>query len=146
MLRLPNGYAISAIPQNCLGDAWIVVREMIDSAADQAWGYRAGDVLSKLLMGEATLWIIEKDLEVKAAIVTEFVQYPRSKALSIWMLGGAEFRYWRDCIASLESYAKANNCDFITGMGRPGLMKLIGDLGFKKMLVTGILPLDKRMH
>lgn len=146
MLRLPNGYAISAIPQDCLGDAWLVVRGMIDEAADQAWGYRADDVLARLSFGECTLWIIEKDMTVKAAIVTEFVSYPRSKALSIWMLGGVEFRHWKECIASLESYAKAHGCDFITGMGRPGLMKLIGDLGFKKMLVTGVLPLDKRTH
>lgn len=146
MLRLPNGYAISAVPGQHVADAWPVVAEMIDSAAEQAWGYNSADVLSRIATGECTLWIIEHDMNIKGALVTEFVSYPRCRALSIWMLGGSDFRYWKQCIASLESFAKYNGCDFITCMARPGLMKLISDLGFKKQLITGVLALDKRMH
>jgi hypothetical protein len=146
MLTLRNGYTISMVPRELIGESWFAVRRFLYEAVEQAWGYDLDDVLQRLYKEECCLWVLEKDMKIQACVVTEIINYPQGRALNIWLLGGEDFKEWKDCIASLESYARHYRCDFITGMARPGLMKLIRDLGFTKTLVTGVKTLDQRTH
>lgn len=145
-MRLPNGHAISAVPIPMLSEAWPLVMRWIDDALEHAWGYNSSDVLQKLMEGTCMLWVIEKDYDLKGAVVTEVVCYPRCKTLHIWLTGGADFQEWKECIAELEMYAKYQNCQLIEAAGRPGLQRLLKDLGFNVPRVLAAKKVDYISH
>lgn len=146
MMRLPNGHAISAVPLNIVQDAWPVVRGWINEALEAAWGYDENDVYLKLLRGDCLLWLIEKDMHVVAAVVTEISIYPRCKSLNIWLTGGAGFQEWKECLAALEGYGRQNQCEILEATGRPGLQKILKSLGFNVPRVMCAKKIDSVTH
>lgn len=131
MMRLENGYVVSAVPTQMADEAWPAVCFWIEEAVKYGIGYQPLDVLAKLKSGMALLWIVEHNFEIVGACVTEVITYPRCNSLWIWLLGGADFKQWKDCIAELEMYARHNKCDYIEASGRPGLSRVLKDLGFE---------------
>ena len=97
------------------------------------------DILDLLLANKVRLWVAwnPDTKSADAAIVTEMIDYPRLRELRIWLVGGrpGTFRQWvyatRD---TLEAYATAHGCAFITGGMRKGWLK-IGGPGWRE---TGI--------
>lgn len=146
MLRLDNGYAISAVPCQMVGEAWPAVHHLLKAALDEGWGFEPADIFQRIAQGECQLWLVEKDMFIKAAIVTEVLHYPQMRTLNIWLLAGTEFKEFKAAIASLESYARHNGCTGMEATGRPGLQKLIKDLGFSKARVTFVKPLSLTTH
>lgn len=146
MLRLDNGYAISAVPSNMVGEAWPAVHHLLKSALDEGWGFEPADVFQRIAQGQVQLWVVEHDMNIKAAIVTEILDYPQLKTLNIWLLAGENFKEFREAIASLESYARHHGCKAMECTGRPGLQKLIQGLGFNRPRITFVKPIDLTTH
>lgn len=146
MLRLQTGHAISAVPTGMVAEAWPLVAEFLQDALDHAWGFGLDDIRLKLIKGDATLWVIEKDMVLVAAVVTEICYYPKCRALNIWLTGGEGFNQWKDCIASLEGYSRMNGCEVIEATGRPGLQRILKSLGFNVPRVVCAKFVDKVTH
>lgn len=145
-LRLDNGYAASCVPTQMTDEAWPAVRHLIAEALEYAHGHSPEDVLARIQGGQSQLWVVEKDMLIVGCAVTEVCSYPRSRTLQIWLLCGIDLEKWKPCIAQLETFAKAQGCDFIEATGRRGLEKMIRDLGFTSPRVTFSKKLDYTTH
>lgn len=146
MMRLQSGYAVSAVPASMADEAWPIVRSFISEALQYAWGYTPEHVLLKIRAGQATLWVVEKDMDIKAAAITEILEYPTCKTLNIWVLAGSEFWEWKDLLAVAEAYGRQNGCEWIECTGRPGLQRLLKDEGFNVPRVVCAKKLNNTLH
>lgn len=146
MTRLENGYNVSAVPTEMAQEAWPAVAHLLQEALDYGFGYMPEDVLAKLRQGLATLWVIEKDMNIVAACVTEIITYPRCNSLFIWLLGGADFKEWKEAMTALEMYARHNRCDYMETAGRMAWKRLLGDLGFNSPRAICVKKVDHSTH
>ena len=63
--------------------------------------------------------------------VTEIVQYPQEKVLTVHLLAGRNFDAWKgEAQGVLENFARKNGCVAIEAMCRLGLAKKIESLGW----------------
>ena len=78
------------------------------------------------------IWIIMGQSVYCGVCVTEFVQYPRFRALRITALAGSKFNEWKHYEAVLESFANANLCRRIEAYARPGMAKMLLKEGYRE--------------
>jgi hypothetical protein len=100
------------------------------------------DILALLFDAKARLWVSWNPDEraIEAAVITETVDYPRARALRIWLVAGRNMRAWvREAEAMIEAFARAQGCAFIEGAMRRGWLR-VGH-GYKE---TG-LTFEKRL-
>lgn len=94
---------------------WEPHREVLLEAIGHTHGtHTEDDVLAMILAGKLTLWANDG-----AAMVTEFVDYPRLRAVNVFICGGAIEPMWAVETQVIED-AKAKGCTRITGGGRKG--------------------------
>lgn len=133
---------IADVPLGHIIHVWPHVREHIARALDrdETRKYELGDVLDILLQDKAQLWVAwnTETNTADAAAVTEVIQYPRLRELYVWIIGGkpGTLRSWvYDLRNTLEQYALARGCAYLSGAMRRGWIKMGGD-GWKQTGVT----------
>lgn len=119
---------------------WPHVRAHIAKALDREGSGRflPIDVLNLLLEGKARLWVAwnSETKTADAAVVTQFIKYPRKTELHIWIIGGGNMRAWiKPGREMIEAFARAQGCDFVTGAFRRGWIRMGGE-GWKETGVT----------
>ncbi len=85
--------------------------------------YFSCDLLDMVEKGTAQLWIVidGKKEKLYGAALTQIVPYPRAKIMNVFMLGGRDWKKWKDNISSaMERFAYDQKCDFMQSMGRRG--------------------------
>jgi len=100
---------------------WTRCAPWIEAALKHAGDfYEIGDILAEVEAGEALFWPGEK-----AAVVTQFWDFPRAKAINFWLAGGdmEELRQMHDEIAA---WAKARGCTHAIIAGRAGWSRALG--------------------
>jgi hypothetical protein len=105
-------------------ETWSRAREHLLDAIEQTNGtHNEDDVLLMLLNGThgSKLWLFEK-----SALITEFINFPRLKALNVWLVGG-DLDELRTVEPQLIEYAKQNQCIRISGGGRFGWSRVRSD-------------------
>lgn len=123
---------------------WAEVTPLLKKALDREGSgrYEIDDILKLLLEGTARLWIAhDPDVHaIKAAVVTQIVQFPRKRELRIWLIGGSDMHAWaKQGLEMVEAFARSIGCFAVTGGMRRGWMR-IGD-GYK----DGGVMLEKRL-
>ena len=100
--------------------------------------YNLSDVISQVLQGMLTLWVVYNETKDKAVgcLLTEILGYPRSKALSIFLLGGDDFTEIVQTLDELKEYAKGMGCKTIEFYGRDGWEKVLKPSGFEKIHIV----------
>jgi len=88
------------------------------------------DVLDK---GEKSLWVIFKDDNIIAAVITSVTDYvyTQKRVASIDFAGGSNFSEWSMFTDYIEPVYKTLECDIITIAGRLGWLRLHTDKGYK---------------
>ena len=128
---------ISLVPVDQIRNVWNDVSKHIKKATDYTYGrYREIDVLHECLIGKFNLWIVyreEEEVDYIGAAVTEVLQYPRKKALSVVFLSGDDFSEWMPEIdKKFVDFAKVLECDFVEACGRAGWERKVKKLGWIK--------------
>lgn len=104
---------------------WLGARDAIMSAVERLSGaYAEEDVVASLLARQSLLWRLGK-----SAAITEIVNYPRKRYLSVFAAGG-ELNEVKTIIAAAEIYAAANKCHGIRIEGRNGWLRWAKELGY----------------
>ncbi len=91
--------------------------------------YEASDVLAFLLEGKVRLWVSwdPERKRVEAAIVTELIQYPRTRDLVVWLVGSDNMKACaREAYDLLERFAVESGCGVISGRLRRGWIRIGG--------------------
>lgn len=120
---------------------WPDIHDYMAGAAKYTYGrFEAEDIKENLKEKEQQLWIAF-DNSIKGAVITEIIQYPRIRVLSMHFTGGKELQTWKQPMLNiLQSYAKDKGCEVIESMGRNGWSKVFKDDGFKPRLTYYELP------
>ena len=139
---------ISLVPVDEVRNIWENVSRHVKKATDYTYGrYREIDVLHECLMGKFNLWVVyrekeEEEVDYIGAAVTEVLQYPRKKALSVVFLSGDDFSEWMPEIdQKFVDFAKVLGCDFVEACGRAGWERKVKKLGWVKKFTIIERPL-----
>ena len=113
-------------------------KNLIRSAIPYTNGtHTAEDVCLAILAGKLKLWTAPS-----ACIVSEFIQYPRKRFLHYFLIAGD-----LETIIAMQpdiiEFARKNNCDAISGLGRPGWEKITKRLGWDTHERYCVLTLQK---
>lgn len=92
--------------------------------------YDLEDVLERLLIGDAQLWVCDD-----AAVVTEIAIYPRRKMLRAWLAAGT-YEGIRRIEDRVIPWAKEYGCDGIEIIGRLGWRRRLKDYRERAVTMT----------
>jgi hypothetical protein len=125
---------------------WPAIADGLAPAVEYSF-YDLPAVRDFLVSGNAQLWAIADIEENKfiGYVVTEIVQFPKTRVLSILLAAGERIGEWFRYFEILEDFAKAHDCTHIQVFGRPGLEKVLKPLGFhshKVMLNKNIASIN----
>lgn len=134
---------VSAIPTEHVPAVWSAVEGYVDDALHHARGcYAAEDIYQQLLSGTHHLWIAFEGTDIKGAVITQVVQYPRKRALNCYMAGGNDFASWKTPMMELLSkFAIDNSCECFEATGRPGWIRMFKNEGCEVVWQTCQLPI-----
>lgn len=125
---------VTGIPADSLINVWPKVSKMLEPALDT--GETIGEVLTKLYLQEAQLWVVFDSGEPIAAVVTEILTDECDESVcNIWAAGGTGINRWVDYIEMIEEWARENGCfAVIVEKTRRGMQRLLK--GYKVTHVT----------
>lgn len=105
---------------------WTRCRPWLEAALEHACGtHLIEDVEDAIARGEAHFWPGRQ-----SAVVTEFHEFPRLKALHFWLAGGDLEELLNRMLPDITAWAKAHGCTRMTLAGRPGWRRALAPHGF----------------
>lgn len=133
---------VSLIPHEHVEAIWPRIEGFMAEAAAYSGGrYETTDILEALLKNTYTLWVAFEGDEIKGAVATSFVIYPRKTLLHLTFCGGDEGMAWKDpMLKMLQHWAYDNNCDGIEANGRLGWSGIFKEDGYKPLWQVFELP------
>lgn len=122
-------------PQN-IDLAWKDTEKYIQKSLEYTEGkYNLEDIKALIMDAELTLWVIYNEEKQKAigCLLTQLLQYPRMRCLSIFLLSADDFKFDEAAIVLdvLKDKAKLAECSSIEFYGRPGWGKLLKPFNFE---------------
>jgi hypothetical protein len=107
---------------------WPTVEPILQRALDRSRGeYLAEDLHGYIKRREMQLWIAVNDGEIKAACLTEIVNFPRLKVCRLVIAAGEGMHHWVKLGSDIfKDWAKAQGCEEIRGGGRKGWSRALG--------------------
>lgn len=115
------------VPPAMIPDLWAVIQAIIEPAFEDNRGDDDAKIIYQdLCSGFSLLWLAwnAERMSVMGAVVTKLLDVPRGKVCRITACGGREMDRWKDGLADIESYAKAEGCRFMRFEGRKGFERL----------------------
>lgn len=136
---------VSLVPTDYVAQVWPAIEKYVAKAVKFTSGkYEPEDVLDLVVRYKYPLWIAFDDADIKGAVITRFIDYPRKKYLFLEFCGGQDGFSWKEPMLSvLRSWAKDNGCDGIEGAGRDGWQKVFKGDGYVPTLRHFEMPVDQ---
>jgi hypothetical protein len=105
--------------------------QWIEDALEYSHGmFTIQDVFEDVMHGNAQFWPGEK-----SAIITQIVDYPRKKAIHVFLAGG-DMEEIQSMEPGVIEWAKSQGCEVITLTGRPGWTRtFLTKIGYKNTQV-----------
>ena len=112
---------------------WPLVQEYLITALEYGLGeYSIGDIKKSCSEANMQLWV-KLGKKVEGAFVTKIAQYPQKNILVVLLLGGDNFKEWRnEADKLLVAFGKENKCDYVELFGRKGWSKALKDLNYNE--------------
>ncbi len=99
--------------------------------------YTKQDLIEGVESNDMQLWNAVKDGKVIGIEVTQIIQFPRKKVCNLLLTAGSDLGLWGgELLELIESFAKSQGCDLITGQGRKGWLKIASGFGFNKQYMA----------
>lgn len=118
-----------------IDSVWHVIEPMLDKALKHADGkYTARSVKDALITKSMQMWVAVTEKEIiKAFAITQIINYPDKKVLSIMFAGGVDMKNWLHFIHILQNFGKFHDCLAIEIYGRAGWEKVLAPYGYEKI-------------
>jgi len=111
-------------------------RFLIESALDFSGGtHDYDDIVEGVKSMTMFFWPAEK-----SCLITEIVQYPKKRALHVFLAAG-DLEEIKGMESSLQEFAKNLKCDAISLTGRNGWKRALNDMGYKPAHITMVREL-----
>lgn len=112
-------------------EAWVRCRQWIEDARAAADPLNTlEEIAARIASGQAQLWAGER-----SAAVTQIVDYPKGRALGLWLAGG-DLRELRSMLPDIEAWARRQGCIAQYLTGRPAWGAVLKRHGFRPGHVT----------
>lgn len=113
--------------------AWPRLRSFVERAIARGNGeYLADDILDAVKARKMQLWAVRDD-EIRAVVVTEVLEYPRSRKLGVVGVAGEGMRDYLHLLPEvLEAYAKEQGCTSVRAGGREGWVRALAVYGYER--------------
>ena len=135
---------VSQVPTEYVNSCWKDVEGYLKKALEYTNGrYEIEDLYLAICKYDHHLWIAFDENEIKGAVVTHILVYPRKKFLCMAFCGGKELGTWKDeMIVMLKNFAIDMKCDGLEATGRKGWAKALKSHGHEFLWDTFELPLE----
>lgn len=136
---------VSLVPKDHVLAAWPHISEHMRRAAEYTGGrYLPDDVLSLVMDLDYLLWVaFDSSGQIKGAVVTGVIEYPRRKCLHLMFCGGEDGDSWKmPMLTTLQRWAKETGCEGIEALGRFGWQKIFKREGYNVLGQVFELPVD----
>jgi hypothetical protein len=136
---------VSLVPPELVDGLWPRIFPYLSSASEYTFGrYEPEDIIEFVLSGQAHLWVVLDEDEIKGVTITRFWQYPRKQCLDLVFLAGDDGFSWKDeMLSTLRRWARDSNCDVIEASGRAGLARAFKDDGYRVLWQVFELPVEE---
>lgn len=136
---------VSLVPPELVDGLWPRIFPYLSSASEYTFGrYEPEDIIEFVLSGQAHLWAVLDEDEIKGVTITRFWQYPRKQCLDLVFLAGDDGFSWKDeMLSTLRRWARDSNCDVIEASGRAGLARAFKDDGYRVLWQVFELPVEE---
>ena len=108
-------------------DIWFKVKPLVDSALEHSRDeLNSYDILKMILNEKGHLWVGVEDKDIKSALVTTIINYPRKRILRIvvWAVEReSDFDTWIKHLYKIEDFARINECSHLEAWARKGLTR-----------------------
>jgi len=126
----------SGITADDVDKVWSIVKPMVAAALVHESNFCTDeDIYNSVRARKMQLWVAADDGNIVACMVSEIVEYPRTKVAHIVVLGGDSIASWisaRDQWELFELWAGRMGCKYIEAHARPGIGKLTKEIGLFK--------------
>lgn len=122
---------------------WPQIEHMLNSVPHTWEGYSVAFFHESVKNGNVQVWGAGKEGSVFLVYFTNIMLYPAKKTLQVGWAGGKIENFLPAINASLEQFAKEQDCDEVEILGRAGWEKLMMPFGFRKRAVYISRPVDK---
>ena len=132
---------MSMTPTEMLGSVWKKSERLIDKLQRVSHGrFESQDILHELFTGKQQFWAVWDEevegLPIIGVVITEVMQYPQRRILSIQYCTGSRLDEWMsDIIELLEQWAKTCGCDGMELTGRRGWARKLQPEGWEEEYV-----------
>lgn len=126
------------VPKDYLAAVWPVVKPMLEKAVATAPGKLGiDDVIANAFQGSYVIWLALVDGEVKGALTTRVIEYPRCRAMAIDWVGGSKMKLWfGPAMRAMKEHARLNGCSRMEGYGREAWLKWLKPEGWRPEYVA----------
>jgi hypothetical protein len=133
---------VSLVPPELVDGLWPRIFPYLSHASEYTFGrYEPEDIIEFVLSGQAHLWVVLDEDDIKGVTITRFWQYPRKNCLDLVFLAGDDGFSWKDeMLSTLQSWARDSGCDVIEASGRLGLARAFKDDGYRVLWQVFELP------
>lgn len=115
------------VPQNLVAAEWLQCADHIHAAMSRNGRFEPAHIRQMCMDGKMQLWTVYDGDELKATCVTEILQYPTMKVLSIIVLTGEDREAWLRHAEYLKQYGRQWGCQRVEAWARPGWSRVLKD-------------------
>ena len=139
-------YSIVPVQSRSVRDVWWQVRAIVDKGLAKDDRYQSEDIFVALTKKEMQLWVIQRNNETIAVVITEITIYPRTKEFTVALLAGEDFKNWNEyALTVIGQWAYEAGCKRARMFGRIGWEKVLSNEWTRQQVVmtvdfTGGLP------
>lgn len=112
----------SAIGGPAIATYWGDVWPLVELAVKRTHGrHSERSVYERIWDGDFQCWLAGNEaMPIQLAVITEIVNYPCQRWCRIVFGGGSEASAYLGFLEAIETWAKANGCEGVEIIGRPG--------------------------
>lgn len=133
---------VSLVPVQLINTCWAKIEPFMEKAAKYTYGrFTSDDIYDSVTEHDYQLWVAFDGTDIKGAVVTNIMVYPKRKLLCMSFCGGYNLKEWKDpMLALLQKFSEDMGCDGIEATARAGWAKIFQNDGYKQNWVTFELP------
>lgn len=120
-------WCVVGIAAENIRSTWPKVIGFIEKPLARGMGeWAVGDILAALLVRDMQLWVAYRGETIKAAGVTQIINYPKKRVCDFLLVGGSGLRFWWKESDLIKRWAKQNGCSHVRIFGRDGWGRVLG--------------------
>lgn len=114
---------------------WVLAKDNIQSVIDRFEYEDIEDLYDDVLNAHRQLWLVFKDGEVVASVLTAIKEYHGKRYGVLTHAGGRGAEEWARIVNPIGEYFKSEGCQTFQIVGRRGWMKYLPDFKSEKVIL-----------